>query len=568
MAHAMRKAQRSLSQFAPFADESVRSPLSGDEESSGRTAKSTFSEPSKSQLDGDELGEASSTHVSSDEDLVLTPREIQDEPEKEQPKIPSKEEVLRRLKDLIENEFSLEILLKHRELAMIDEEINKCEAQMIALRNHYAIQPTDKLEQEPTDFTEKYSGLLTKYDETRKSIQAIPGYEPTGDFAFDNSLESTYRTRSQTSSLRPSGAKLSHANECIYRRSDGVLVKLTCINCQRSNFSSAQGFLNHCRIAHGREFTSQDNAALICGEILPDEEQDKDGMETVVQLRADNLDPNKNLARPQIHFDNPLPPAPVSAQSTVTTSSGDAEPSTPTPDLGDVSTASSVGSNNPLKRKAKKGGLASKIPRTAEHLKLKFQNMLKGDGKFEELLTDVTTGVENPHLFEDEEEITEADRQEGEKLRKTIEDTKNVLQEAKKLNLDVDEYLKSAMERHENPNVDIEAGKPIKSRFNRGRRKSRGGVGIRRVTIIPPEEEVSSPSGGDGSKSSTPTPSLPRVKPKTEKLEPVSSPDAIESEKPNTPSEPEHYNLRSTSKRSSRVSFSAVDAAKVDSKKR
>lgn len=50
------------------------------------------------------------------------------------------------------------------------------------------------------------------------------------------------------------------------RKSDSLLVKLVCLDCRRDNFSSAQGFINHCRIAHGRNFASHDAAADACGE--------------------------------------------------------------------------------------------------------------------------------------------------------------------------------------------------------------------------------------------------------------------------------------------------------------
>lgn len=52
----------------------------------------------------------------------------------------------------------------------------------------------------------------------------------------------------------------------IRRKSDGVLVKLVCLDCRRDNFSSTQGFINHCRIAHNRNFASHDAAAVASGE--------------------------------------------------------------------------------------------------------------------------------------------------------------------------------------------------------------------------------------------------------------------------------------------------------------
>lgn len=56
------------------------------------------------------------------------------------------------------------------------------------------------------------------------------------------------------------------------RSTDGQLVKLVCLDCRRDNFSSAQGFINHCRIAHNRGFSSHDAAAIACGEEIETDE--------------------------------------------------------------------------------------------------------------------------------------------------------------------------------------------------------------------------------------------------------------------------------------------------------
>jgi len=78
---------------------------------------------------------------------------------------------------------------------------------------------------------------------------------------------------------------------CLYRKRDGTLVRyvapgcllcafshvmchrLECGTCHRSNFSSAQGFINHCRIAHQTEYSSHDAAADACGKEVNEEEQ-------------------------------------------------------------------------------------------------------------------------------------------------------------------------------------------------------------------------------------------------------------------------------------------------------
>jgi ADA HAT complex component 1 len=50
------------------------------------------------------------------------------------------------------------------------------------------------------------------------------------------------------------------------KRSDGQTVKLVCVDCHRWNFSSTQGFINHCRIAHKRDYKSHDEAAMHAGQ--------------------------------------------------------------------------------------------------------------------------------------------------------------------------------------------------------------------------------------------------------------------------------------------------------------
>jgi ADA HAT complex component 1 len=46
------------------------------------------------------------------------------------------------------------------------------------------------------------------------------------------------------------------------------MVKLVCIDCHRENFSSTQGFINHCRIAHRRDFKSHEEAAVASGQSI------------------------------------------------------------------------------------------------------------------------------------------------------------------------------------------------------------------------------------------------------------------------------------------------------------
>lgn len=243
-----------------------------------------------------------------------TPRELPTEANKEQIMSKIKNVPISKLKDIITDQIDLEIRLKHKELTLTEEEIGKCESQMITLRNYYQV-PREKLfESEPNDFTLKYYDLLNRslsvnYTQPDpiggNSSGMIAGDDPLAPGAAVNGQGHVYRTRSTTSSLRPTVSSFPSRTGtigCLYRRTDGIIVKLTCPDCKRTNFSSAQGFLNHSRIAHTQEYTSQDAAALICGEILPDNEQDEEGLASIKSLKEKGLDPNKNLNVNEIYF--------------------------------------------------------------------------------------------------------------------------------------------------------------------------------------------------------------------------------------------------------------------------
>src|SRR5438045_8983819 len=43
------------------------------------------------------------------------------------------------------------------------------------------------------------------------------------------------------------------------------VIRVTCPDCNRYDFSNIQGFINHCRIAHKVEYASHDDAVRHCG---------------------------------------------------------------------------------------------------------------------------------------------------------------------------------------------------------------------------------------------------------------------------------------------------------------
>ena len=62
--------------------------------------------------------------------------------------------------------------------------------------------------------------------------------------------------------------KKEDAGPSVLKRGDGRWVKLVCLDCHRENFGSTQGFINHCRIAHKREFKSHEEAAVNSGQLV------------------------------------------------------------------------------------------------------------------------------------------------------------------------------------------------------------------------------------------------------------------------------------------------------------
>ncbi|KAL4868129.1 hypothetical protein BDV12DRAFT_186119 [Aspergillus spectabilis] len=222
-----------------------------------------------------------------------------------------------RLRETLEAQLSLEVLLKHSELRLIDQEIAKCQVALEQLRRCAEIpypgsQATGAsqsvsggrgisvwapgngpapLSPAPWGvvegpYTRHYSKWLLpdpRFDggelepATPMSMGVTTPME--GRSTRGNPIDTGYlagkTTRPQRGSTGtklqalPSGypAPKERAGPMIIRRkSDNVLVKLVCLDCRRDNFSSTQGFINHCRIAHNRNFASHDAAAVASGE--------------------------------------------------------------------------------------------------------------------------------------------------------------------------------------------------------------------------------------------------------------------------------------------------------------
>lgn len=217
--------------------------------------------------------------------------------------------------EAIQMQFGLEILLKHDELRLINQELARCQVALEQLRRCHLI-PYPVQCPTPRQMLDISSGKGPALEAPHG--KTVPRWAPPfgvveGPYArhyakwlipdplFDGiqpepqGLAETGRarhaaegraTRSSISDVAGSGKQrpargtagqrlqaLSSGypqpkdkqSPCTVKRSDGVTVKLVCIDCHRWDFSSTQGFINHCRIAHKRDFKSHEEAAVHCG---------------------------------------------------------------------------------------------------------------------------------------------------------------------------------------------------------------------------------------------------------------------------------------------------------------
>lgn len=229
---------------------------------------------------------------------------------------PPAEDRMEHVRDEIRHQFGLEVLLKHNELRLINQELAKCQASLEQLRRCHLIPfPVNCPTPEQMMMISSGNGpaLRAKSDE-------VPRWAPPfgvadgpyarhyakwliPDPAFDGIVPRMMSTpqpsrsrgtlaeeRSARNALGEAGTAIKgragraavaqklqalptghpqpkdKAGPCILKRADGQYVKLVCMDCHRENFSSTQGFINHCRIAHKREFKTHEVAAAQSGQ--------------------------------------------------------------------------------------------------------------------------------------------------------------------------------------------------------------------------------------------------------------------------------------------------------------
>ena len=236
---------------------------------------------------------------------------------------PSNGQSLALVRQTIESQFNLEVLLKHKELRLIDQELAKCQIALEQLRRCQVI-PYPAMSSNSVDMQAVSNGSGDVYHNS--APQAPPWGVVNGPYsqhyarwllqdpAFDDSVsdglvlapsgqavaersirglkpeKSTIASKSRSSrgtnnarlTALPDGYPVAKEEKgpCIVTRSsDGKKVKLVCLDssCRRSDFNSAQGFINHCRIQHQRAFASHDAAINQCGEEIDGEVEGRTG---------------------------------------------------------------------------------------------------------------------------------------------------------------------------------------------------------------------------------------------------------------------------------------------------
>lgn len=222
-----------------------------------------------------------------------------------------------RVRDVICHQFGLEILCKHHELRLINQELAKCQIALEQLRRCHLIPypqncptPDQMLDisdgkglslaasaQEPVPRWAPPFGVVDGPYARHYAKWLIPdpsfdGLQPESQSPFEaarpraslsegratrNSISETAVTAKGRPVRGSAGMKLQSlsngypivkdkAGPCVLKRADGQTVKLVCLDCRRENFSSTQGFINHCRIAHKRDFKSHEEAAVQSGQ--------------------------------------------------------------------------------------------------------------------------------------------------------------------------------------------------------------------------------------------------------------------------------------------------------------
>lgn len=396
---------------------------------------------------------AHAKRVKTEPDLPSDVAPVCDETAHSTPIIPG----LEATRDEIRHQFGLEILLKHNELRLIEQELAKCQIALEQLRRcHLIPYPTNcptpqqmlditagkgpALKAQPNESVPRWAppfGVVDGPYARHYAKWLIPdpsfdGMQPEWQFTSEAARMRSSYTEGRTtrnsfdgsalkgrSSRGMVGQKLhalsngypqpkEKAGPCILKRADGKTVKLVCIDCNRENFSSTQGFINHCRIAHKRDFKSHEEAACQSGHPIEVHESSTSGEEKTPSV-APSPTPTVALTSTSVHPyarpDMTEQQAYIALRSRIQDSlklyhQGKLPGVTGIPSLPSTKTDNSRG-------QAKKAGTHSSVPETP-HLS-HFLQCRKFDGNLRDLVTDAKTKIDLNDITPGEEsEVAES----------------------------------------------------------------------------------------------------------------------------------------------------------------
>ncbi|KAF9575554.1 YEATS domain-containing protein 2 [Mortierella alpina] len=149
--------------------------------------------------------------------------------------------------DIIDHQFDLEVLLRHAEGAAIAQELAKTERML---------------------------------EDLRHAILSERQGAPYGNSTVSRSAGSQNAPQSQHYSSRQSSRRTTayygrdqRQPEALYAvRADGQFVRLGCPRCDRYDFGSIQGLINHMRLSHKLVFKNTEEGVRYCGIVVPSSE--------------------------------------------------------------------------------------------------------------------------------------------------------------------------------------------------------------------------------------------------------------------------------------------------------
>ncbi|KAF2150601.1 hypothetical protein K461DRAFT_295864 [Myriangium duriaei CBS 260.36] len=342
------------------------------------------------------------------------------------------------IQQAIEHQFNLEIMMKHRELRLIEQELAKCQVALEQLRRcevmpypgfdgmssalsagtgpalraqpgfsqpsapspwgvtdgpyskHYAswLLPDQTFDSMSPSQMFPQDSFATIRGDGRATRNSVGAWAKPAKHRYHRDSISGFSPQIPSHTAAPAPAPRNKGGPLVLKRmSDGQFVKLVCTKCHRSDFSSVQGFLNHCRIAHKIDYKSHEAAAQDCGHVLEDHEAELAAtapppVGTTVRAPAPKPAPPQPVASKVHHLNHDTIPRPtwkrqrqayieaLNKQQTAPVATMFTSPSTPLSGFTMVPSASQPFLSAQLARKGMGVNLAAIVAKLSEKIDL------------------------------------------------------------------------------------------------------------------------------------------------------------------------------------------------------